>query len=180
MADPTPEAAATAPEGTPDPGADRNGGTELTAEQRKAVEAADNPDQVREILSTASRRARQAEAEAKAARQELQGLQDAGKSELEKANTRAERAEARAAELERSLLTSSVASRHGIPPEHVHRLIGTTEEELETDAKALAKAAALLHRGATARPGWGSPPGRTGPGLHGVLGLHPATGASRR
>jgi preprotein translocase subunit SecD len=140
MADPTPEAAATAPEGTPDPGADRNGGTELTAEQRKAVEAADNPDQVREILSTASRRARQAEAEAKAARQELQGLQDAGKSELEKANTRAERAEARAAELERSLLTSSVASRHGIPPEHVHRLIGTTEEELETDAKALAKA----------------------------------------
>ena len=82
----------------------RNGGPELTRRAgRGASRPRDKPDEVRDDPQlTASRRARQAEAEAKAARQELQGLQDAGKSELEKATTRAERAEARAAELERS------------------------------------------------------------------------------
>ena len=139
MAESQGDGAATATEPNPqDPPATG----ELTADQRKAVEAADNPDQVREIISAASRRARQAESEAKAARQELQGLQDAGRSELEKATSRAERAEQRAAELERSLLVSSVAARHKIPTEHVHRLVGDTEEQLDADAKALAK---LLH-----------------------------------
>jgi hypothetical protein len=138
MADPAPEAAATAPEGTTTETATGNGDG-LTADQQAAVKAAENPDQVRTILSEASRRARQAEADAKAARQELQGLQDAGKSELEKASTRAERAEARVAELERSLLITAVASKYDLHPELVPRLRGDTEEELEADAKALAK-----------------------------------------
>lgn len=137
MADPTPEAAATAPEGTEQDAPDT--GAELSADQRKAVDAAAKPDEVREIISAASRRARQAEAELRQARQELQGLQDQGKSELEKAAARADRAEAHAAALERSLLISSVASRYELDPELASRLRGETEEELEADAKALAK-----------------------------------------
>jgi hypothetical protein len=136
MADPAADGAATAPEA---PDADAGNGAELTPEQRQAVEAAEHPDQVQSIISAASRRARQAEAELRAARQELQGLQDAGKSELEKAAMRAERAEARSAELERSLLVSSVASKYDLHPELVPRLRGDSEEELEADAKALAK-----------------------------------------
>lgn len=138
MADPDGDGGATPPE--PDPKQpDTGNGDELTAEQRNAVAAAEHPDQVREIISAASRRARQAEAEAKAARSELQGLQDQGKSELEKANGRAERAEARAIKLERTLLISAVAARHKLDPELASRLRGETEEELDADAKALAK-----------------------------------------
>lgn len=139
MADPQESGAATASESSTQDKSSAATGGELTAEQAAAVKTADNPDQVRTILSEASRRARQAEADAKAARQELQGLQDAGKSELEKATTRAERAEARAAELERSVLISTVAAKHDLHPELVPRLKGDTEEELEADAKALAK-----------------------------------------
>lgn len=139
MADPAPDAAATADTGTQQDPPDTGNGGGLTAEQRKAVDAAENPDAVRAIISESSRRARQAEADAKAARSELQGLQDQGKSEVEKAATRAERAEARVAELERSLLVTSVASKYDLHPELVPRLRGDTEEELEADAKALAK-----------------------------------------
>jgi hypothetical protein len=139
MADPEGDGGATPPEPTPQDQPETGNGDELTAEQRNAVAAAEHPDAVREIISAASRRARQAEAEAKAARSELQGLQDQGKSELEKANGRAERAEARAAKLERTLLISSVATRHRLDPELASRLRGETEEELEADAKALAK-----------------------------------------
>lgn len=139
MADPTEEpAAATAPD--PDPpqaGTEDEGG--LSPDQRKAVERADKPDEVRALISQASRRARQAEADAKTARQELQQLHDAGKSELEKAAGRAERAETRLAELERDLLVTRVAAKHGVPAEDMDRLRGATEEELEADAKAFAK-----------------------------------------
>lgn len=128
---------------TPDPKTDPpDGGTDdgdLTPDQRKAVERADKPDEVRALISSASRRARQAEADAKAARLELQKLQDAGKSELEKTAGRAERAEARLTELERDLLVTRVAAKHGIPAEDMDRLRGTTDEELEADAKAFAK-----------------------------------------
>lgn len=139
MADPAPNGAATAPEGSTTDPPEQGGGSELTADQRSAVERAEKPDEVREIISAASRRARQAESELRAARQELQGLQDQGKSELEKAATRAQRAESRVAELERSLLVSSVATKYDLHPELVPRLRGETEEELEADAKALAK-----------------------------------------
>jgi hypothetical protein len=138
MADPAPDGAATAPEDTSTE-APASNGDGFSTDQQAAVKAADNPDQVRAILSEASRRARQAEAEAKAARQELQGLQDQGKSEAEKLASRAQRAEARVAELERSLLISGVASKYDLHPELVPRLRGDTEEELEADAKALAK-----------------------------------------
>jgi hypothetical protein len=140
MADPQGSAdAATAPEPTPKDAPQDAGNGDLTDDARKAVEGAEKPDEVREILSAASRRARQAEGELKAARQELSQLQDAGKSELEKATARAERAEAHAAELERTVLVSAVATKYDLHPELVPRLRGATEEELEADAKALAK-----------------------------------------
>lgn len=141
MADPTDAGAATAQESTTqDPPADAgNGDGDLSPDARKVVEGADKPDEVRALISAANRRARQAEGELRQVRQELQQHQDAGKSEVEKATARAERAEARVAELERAQLVTSVASRHGIPAEQAHRLIGDTEDELEADAKALAK-----------------------------------------
>lgn len=167
MADPASDATATVDTGTPQDPPDAGNGDGLTTDQRKAVDTAEHPDQVRDIISAASRRARQAEAEAKAVRQELQGHLDQGKSELEKAASRAERAEARVVELERSLHVTGAAARHGIPAEHVHRLVGSTEEELDADAKALAKA--LRSATETPPPDLGSGPrdAATAPGSKG-------------
>jgi hypothetical protein len=137
MADPAESAAATATD--PNPKQDPPETGNLSSDQRKAVEAAEKPDEVRERLSAASRRARQAEAELRSVRGELQQLQDAGKSETEQLATRAERAEQRVAELERRVMVAAVAARHGIPAEDVDRLHGETEDELDADARAFAK-----------------------------------------
>lgn len=114
-------------------------GLALTPEQEAAIGAADKPDQVRVLVSEASRRARQAEVRVRELEQAERERADADKSELEKATTRADRAEARIAELEHTVLRSAVAMKFGIPAEEAHRLIGTTEDELAADAKAFAK-----------------------------------------
>lgn len=165
MADPADPAAATAAEPSSTP---KDAPTEgdLAPDERKAVESADKPDEVRQLISAANRRARHAEGELKSARLRLQELQDVGKSETEQLAGRAERAESRAAELERSLLVERVAAKHSIPVEHVHRLAGSSEEELEADARALAKLfpkeeQAPADLGAGARGG-ATPPGSRG------------------
>jgi len=67
---------------------------------------------------------------------ELERLQ-ASKTELEKAQERATRAEADKKSLELSLLRRDVAQKVGLPAALVDRLKGETLEELEADANAL-------------------------------------------
>lgn len=71
------------------------------------------------------------------AAEELKAMQDAGKSELEIAQQRAEQAEARLAELETTERQTRIAAKHGIS-ELAHRLNGD-EEEMTAFAKELAK-----------------------------------------
>jgi hypothetical protein len=82
-------------------------------------------------------RAKENAAKAKAnetAAQRLAEIEDANKSELEKAAARAEAAEKRAAELEAKALRSDVAAEKGVP---AALLTGSTKEELEAAADAL-------------------------------------------
>lgn len=60
-------------------------------------------------------------------------------NELEKAREVAKAAEERAAQAERKALLATIATEEGIPATHIHRIVGSTEEELRADAKALAE-----------------------------------------
>lgn len=73
-----------------------------------------------------------------AARKRLDELEEAAKSDLEKATSRAEAAEKRAAELEALSLRREVAEAKGLPLAAAARLTGETREELEADADQLA------------------------------------------
>ncbi|AOT23132.1 scaffolding protein [Mycobacterium phage Taquito] len=79
---------------------------------------------------------RKAERDLAAARAELQKIEDAKKSELQKALERAQEAEKRAEQAELAALRQKIANREGkkVP---VSALTGTTEEELTAQADAL-------------------------------------------
>lgn len=64
-------------------------------------------------------------------------LEDAGRSELERATADAQAAQARATKAENDLMRVRVALRSGLNETQAKRLVGDTEEELETDAKDL-------------------------------------------
>lgn len=70
-------------------------------------------------------------------------------NELEKAREVAKAAEERAAQAERKALLATIATEEGIPATHIHRIVGSTEEELRADAKALAES---LNIGGTRKP----------------------------
>jgi hypothetical protein len=70
---------------------------------------------------------------------ELKKLQERDLSELERAQRQAADATKRLEQLEAESLRQRVALKAGIPAEHIHRLHGTTEDELEKDAADLAK-----------------------------------------
>lgn len=75
-------------------------------------------------------------------RKRLKDFEDAGKSDAEKAAQRAEESTKRVTELETErsgLLRELVAARHGLDDDMAARLRGDTRDELEADAKALAK-----------------------------------------
>lgn len=168
MADPAGDGAATAPEPTapttqaPE-GAPPDDG--LTDTERAAIGQSEKPEVVSAILTSASKRAREAEQRASKAESELRKRQDAERTELERATARAEEAEQRATLAERSVLVARVAAANGVPADQTHRLVGETEEELTADAKSLAK---LIRRepeqtdlGSGARPD-GAAPGSKG------------------
>lgn len=90
-------------------------------------------------------RANEAEKKFKAAERRLQELEDAGKSELEKAQATAESASAEVAQLqseiksrELQLLKQSIGIETGLPANLIDRLQGDDEEALRADAKSLA------------------------------------------
>ena len=64
-------------------------------------------------------------------------LDQANKTEQERLTERAEAAEKRAAELESQTIRLEVASQNGLSPAQAKRLVGSTREELEADAKEL-------------------------------------------
>lgn len=76
-----------------------------------------------------------------AAQQKLAELENASKSELQRALDRAEAAEKAIAEAQSESLRLTVAARHGITGDALELLSGSTEDELEAKA---AKLAALI------------------------------------
>jgi hypothetical protein len=64
-------------------------------------------------------------------------LDQASKTEQERLTERLAAAEARAAEIEGRALRLEVASENGLTPAQAKRLVGSTREELEADAKEL-------------------------------------------
>lgn len=80
-------------------------------------------------------RTRLKELEEKAAR--LDELENANKSEQQRAQEAREAAEKRAHDAEQRLLRLEVATEKGLTPAQARRLVGTTREELEADADEL-------------------------------------------
>jgi hypothetical protein len=81
--------------------------------------------------------ARKHEAKAKEnaeAAKRLADLEEAGKSEAEKAAAKAAEAEKRAADAELRAMKLEVAVSKGLTPSQAKRLVGSTKEELESDA----------------------------------------------
>ncbi len=89
-------------------------------------------------LATERAAARKANKELAAATARLQQLEDANKSDLQRATDRAEAAEGRAATAELRALKVEVAAAKGLPAGMAARLTGSTREELEADAGELA------------------------------------------
>lgn len=112
------EPAATAtPASNPEPAELGDAGKKALAEERKARHAA--------------------EKSAEAALAKLRELEDAGRSDLEKANARVAQLEYEKQETDQRLLRAEVAHANGLTAEQARRLVGETREELEADAKAL-------------------------------------------
>lgn len=127
-------------DGTGDEG-DDDGGTasgkplaEMTAEEQAAYwrRQSRKHEKAAKAAPTAEELAQLREAKA-----ELDKIGEANKSETEKIATRADKAEKRVAELEPKLLRLEVALDASLPKSLAHRLVGTTKEELEADAKDL-------------------------------------------
>lgn len=75
--------------------------------------------------------------EAEAAEEELQKLKDKDKSDAERAAEKTRSLEDKATQAETELLKLRVALRKGLSETQAKRLVGTTEEELESDADEL-------------------------------------------
>lgn len=75
--------------------------------------------------------------EAEAAEAKLREIEDASKSDIDKATERATQAEQRATAAERRALVLEVAADKGLTPAQAKRLVGDTREDLEADADEL-------------------------------------------
>lgn len=113
---------------------------DTTAEPADEPSHDDLPDWARAALKKANAEAasyrtkvRELEPLAKKARD----LEDASKTEIEKAAERLTAAEQRAQEAELRALRLEVAAEKGLTPAQARRLVGTSKEELEADADEL-------------------------------------------
>lgn len=105
---------------TPKPEADKDKGKDLEAEVEKWKALA---------------RKHEANAKANADKaKKLDELDEADKTESQKAADRAAEAEKRAAEAEARALRAEVAYSKGLTPAQAKRLVGSTQDELEADA----------------------------------------------
>lgn len=101
--------------------------TETTTETKAP---GDVPPEVKAAL-------RKANKEAETLRLKLQEFEDRDKTEAQKLADRADAAEKRAAEVEGRALRLEVAAEKGLTPAQAKRLVGSTREELESDADEL-------------------------------------------
>ena len=91
----------------------------------------------KKALEAERRNARAAARERDALAAKLKEFEDRDKSEADKAAERVVAAEKRAAELEAQVARLEVAAEAGLTPAQAKRLVGSTREELEADAKEL-------------------------------------------
>ncbi|MET0887289.1 MAG: hypothetical protein ABWX92_12665, partial [Mycetocola sp.] len=104
---------------------------ETTATTTETTQAqGDVPPEVKAAL-------RKANKEAETLRLKLQEFEDRDKTEAQKLADRADAAEKRAAEVEGRALRLEVAAEKGLTPAQAKRLVGSTREELESDADEL-------------------------------------------
>jgi hypothetical protein len=92
--------------------------------------AGDVPPEVKAAL-------RKANKEAETLRLKLQEFEDRDKTEAQRLAERADAAEKRAIELETQAMRLEVAAEKGLTPAQAKRLVGSTREELESDADEL-------------------------------------------
>lgn len=109
------------------------GETPTTPVVDAAVDEFKSPESKQAVLADLAK----ARAEARAAKEQLQAIEDANLSELEKAQKAASEAASRLAEFESANLRQRVALDKGLPASLVSRLQGTTEDEVAADADAL-------------------------------------------
>lgn len=103
--------------------------------QEAAPETFDR-DYVAKLRAESAKYRTEAKANAKAA-EKLAAIEEASKSELDKAAERASAAEARAANAEAQLVRKDIAASKGLKPEAAEFLTGSTPEEIEASAEKL-------------------------------------------
>ena len=108
--------------------------TEADAVKRAATDAAE----IEKWKSLSRQHEARAKSNAEAATK-LEEIEESQKSEVDRAADRIKKADARVADAEAELVRLKVAVRHGLSEDQATRLIGTTEDELDADAKVLLK-----------------------------------------
>lgn len=113
--------------------------TEETTEKATETTKVEEPlgDAGKKALDAERKNARAAARERDALAAELKEIKDRDKTEAEKVAERAKTAEDRAAQAESKALRLEVAFEKGLTPAQAKRLVGSTREELETDADEL-------------------------------------------
>lgn len=104
-----------------------------TETQTQAEETVDFKSEAEKWKALARQNEQRAKQNAEAAKR-LAEIEDANKSEVERAIARAEEAERRAQQLELDSVRASVALEKGLTPSQAKRLVGASREELEADA----------------------------------------------
>lgn len=124
-------------EQNPEKGNEGSNGRKETDDIDRIAAQADKPDAVKAALQRERDAAKEARRQADALAAKVKAFEDRDKTEQEKLEERAQTAERKAADLERSMLRLRVASAKKLPGELADRLQGSTQEELEADADRL-------------------------------------------
>lgn len=104
--------------------------TTAATETETAKPTGDVPPEVKRALAKANK-------EAETLRLKLKEFEDRDKTEAERLAERADAAEKRALDMETAAMRLEVAAENGLTPAQAKRLVGTTRDELEADAKEL-------------------------------------------
>lgn len=123
---------------TPDENTAENAGEQSTPKQFDAITSQEDLDRIVQDRIARERKKFADYEEAKAAQKKLAELEEANKSELEKAVARAEAAEAKLVESEKRSIRSAVLAKHAIPEDFQDLVVGDTEEALSSSAERIA------------------------------------------
>lgn len=120
--------------------AEEDGNTPDGATEEPTVDTTPTSEDLAAEVAKWKAMSRKHEADAKAgkaAAAKLKEIEDAGKSEIEKAQAKITESEQKAAAAEARALRLEIAAEKGLTPAQAKRLVGTTKEELEADADEL-------------------------------------------